>query len=138
MLLELASGLAPSLDLEAISLLYRSTKPLVLDDASPQLQKRAYKVRNQNLLAPLHVASVCAELYRHLRPMLETNKRPPAPHESTGPAGTLHAPGRLHVLPGKPPARPGALHFVPAHLSRLRQGDASAVPLPSGRFFHPR
>lgn len=44
-LLELASGLAPSLDEEAISLLYRSTKPLVLDDASPQLQKRAYKVR---------------------------------------------------------------------------------------------
>ncbi|CAM9720010.1 unnamed protein product, partial [Hapterophycus canaliculatus] len=43
-LLELASGLAPSLDKEAISLLYRSTKPLVLDDASPQLQKRAYKV----------------------------------------------------------------------------------------------
>ncbi|CAM9490460.1 unnamed protein product [Scytosiphon promiscuus] len=43
-LLELASGLAPSLDEEAISLLYRSTKPLVLDDASPQLQKRAYKV----------------------------------------------------------------------------------------------
>lgn len=45
MLLELASGLAPSLDQEAISLLYRSTKPLVLDDASPQLQKRAYKVK---------------------------------------------------------------------------------------------
>lgn len=58
MLLELASGLAPSLDLEAISLLYRSTKPLVLDDASPQLQKRAYKVRNQGLLEPLHVACV--------------------------------------------------------------------------------
>ncbi|CBJ29712.1 conserved unknown protein [Ectocarpus siliculosus] len=43
-LLELASGLAPSLDQEATSLLYRSTKPLVLDDSSPQLQKRAYKV----------------------------------------------------------------------------------------------
>lgn len=45
MLLELASGLTPSLDQEAISLLYRSTKPLVLDDSSPQVQKRAYKVR---------------------------------------------------------------------------------------------
>lgn len=45
MLLELASGLTPSLDQEAISLLYRSTKPLVLDDGSPQVQKRAYKVR---------------------------------------------------------------------------------------------
>lgn len=44
MLLELAAGLAPSLDHEAISLLYRSVKPLVLDDSSPQLQKRAYKV----------------------------------------------------------------------------------------------
>ena len=45
MLLELASGLTPSLDQEAISLLYRAAKPLVLDDGSPQVQKRAYKVR---------------------------------------------------------------------------------------------
>lgn len=45
MLLQLAAALAPSLDLEATSLLYRSAKPLVLDDSAPQLQKRAYKVR---------------------------------------------------------------------------------------------
>lgn len=46
MLLELAAGLAPSLDQEAISLLYRAAKPLVRDDAYPHLQKRAYKVSN--------------------------------------------------------------------------------------------
>ena len=44
MLLQLAAALAPSLDQEATSLLYRSAKPLVLDDSGPQLQKRAYKV----------------------------------------------------------------------------------------------
>lgn len=45
-LLELATGLAPSLDDEGISLLYRAAKPLVRDDASRLLQKRAYKVMN--------------------------------------------------------------------------------------------
>lgn len=45
MLLQLAAALAPSLDEKATSLLYRSAKPLVLDDSAPQLQKRAYKVR---------------------------------------------------------------------------------------------
>lgn len=46
-LLELAAGLVPSLDDEAISLLYRTAKPLVRDDATPQLQKRAYKVHRE-------------------------------------------------------------------------------------------
>ena len=46
-LLELAAGFIPSLDDEAISLLYRTAKPLVRDDATPQLQKRAYKVHRE-------------------------------------------------------------------------------------------
>lgn len=50
-MLELAAGLAPSLDNEGISLLYRATKPLVRDDASSQLQKRAYKVSKFSRLA---------------------------------------------------------------------------------------
>lgn len=54
-MLELASGLSPSLDQEAISLLYRATKPLVLDDAFPQLQKRAYKVRHRFWTAQLSI-----------------------------------------------------------------------------------
>lgn len=44
MLLDLAAGLAPFLDEECIPLLFRAIKPLVRNDASPQLQKRAYKV----------------------------------------------------------------------------------------------
>ena len=44
-MLELAAGLAPSLDDEGVSLLYRAAKPLVRDDTSQHLQKRAYKVK---------------------------------------------------------------------------------------------
>lgn len=47
MFLELAAGMAPSLDQDAVALLYRAAKPLVRDDASPKLQKRAYKVRHE-------------------------------------------------------------------------------------------
>ncbi|CAM9485490.1 unnamed protein product [Choristocarpus tenellus] len=43
-LLELAASMASSVDNECATLLYRAAKPLVRDDSSPQLQKRAYKV----------------------------------------------------------------------------------------------
>ena len=53
-LLELAACLVPYLDDEAISLLYRTVKPLVRDDVMPQLQKRVYKVRAANDLRSAH------------------------------------------------------------------------------------
>lgn len=46
-LLELAAGLAPSLTDKDTSLLYRAIKPMLHHDASPHVQKRAYKVSRE-------------------------------------------------------------------------------------------